>query len=147
MESFHQTLSFLEEHNADYQERVRVHLDAGFSYPKATSMAFLDLNPEGELVDLSKPNNILGFQYLKSARRQYSSMELFTVARKSAGYHDEQFTSDSIASATSIRKALFQGMERLNAFANMFRKLHIKVYFTIKKSLADFINGNNTGLS
>ncbi|MDM5226337.1 nucleotidyltransferase [Cytobacillus sp. NJ13] len=109
MESFHQTLSFLEEHNADYQERVRVHLDAGFSYPKATSMAFLDLNPEGELVDLSKPNNILGFQYLKSARRQYSSMELFTVARKSAGYHDEQFTSDSIASATSIRKALFSG--------------------------------------
>ncbi|MCS0787340.1 nucleotidyltransferase [Cytobacillus firmus] len=107
MESFHQTLSFLEEHNSAYQERIRVHLDAGFSYPKATSMAFLDLNPEGELVDLSKPNNILGFQYLKSARRQYSSMELFTVARKSAGYHDEQFASDSIASATSIRKALF----------------------------------------
>ncbi|KON89207.1 hypothetical protein AF332_21965 [Sporosarcina globispora] len=107
MESFHQTLSFLEEHNPVYQERVRLHLDSGFSYPKATSMAFLDLRPEDELVDLSKPNNILGFQYLRAASTQKSSMKLFTIARKSAGYHDEQFSSDSIASATSIRKALF----------------------------------------
>jgi predicted nucleotidyltransferase len=109
IESFHRTLSFLETHQAAYQERVKVHLAAGFSYPKATSMAFLDLNPEDELVDLSKPNNILGFQYLNSARRINSSMQLFTVERKSAGYHDEQFASESIASATSIRKALFTG--------------------------------------
>ncbi|MCM3706166.1 MULTISPECIES: nucleotidyltransferase [Cytobacillus] len=107
MESFHQTLSFLGNHQTVYQEKLRVHLDAGVSYPKAASMAFLDLNPEDELVDLSKPNNILGFQYLNSARRINSSMQLFTVARKSAGYHDEQFSSESIASATSIRKTLF----------------------------------------
>lgn len=109
IESFHRTLSFLKKHRAPYQERVKVHLAGGVSYPKATSMAFLDLNPDEEMVDLSKPNNILGFQYLNSARRLNSSMQLFTVERKSAGYHDKQFASESIASATSIRKALFTG--------------------------------------
>ncbi|PWW27491.1 putative nucleotidyltransferase [Cytobacillus oceanisediminis] len=107
MNSFHRTLSFLEKQNDTYQNRVKFHLDEGCSYPKATSLAFSDIQPESNMVDLSKPNNILGFQYLKAARNQNASLKVLTVARKNAGYHDEQFSSDSIASATSIRKALF----------------------------------------
>ncbi len=58
-------------------------------------------------LDLAKPNNILGFQYIKAIKKQKSSMLPITVPRKNADYHDEDFTSETIASATSIRKALF----------------------------------------
>ncbi|GLB61207.1 nucleotidyltransferase [Cytobacillus sp. NCCP-133] len=115
MDRFHQALSFLESHNSEYQSRVKFHLEKGCSYPKATSLAFNDINPENDLIDLSKPNNILGFQYLKAASNQKSSMKFLTVERKSAGYHDEQFSSDSIASATSIRKALFSDIGEINS--------------------------------
>ncbi|WP_026581522.1 nucleotidyltransferase [Bacillus sp. J33] len=115
IDSFHQTLSFLEKQNDAYHSRVKFHLGKGFSYPKATSLAFGDLQPNGDLIDLSKPNNILGFQYLKAAKSQKASMKLLTVARKNAGYHDEQFSSDTIASATSIRKALFAGNGEIEA--------------------------------
>ncbi|MBT2687917.1 nucleotidyltransferase [Bacillus sp. ISL-47] len=107
MDSFHQTFSFLKKQNNTYQSRVKFHLHEGCSYPKAASLAFLDIQPESDMVDLSKPNNILGFQYLKAARYQNVSLKLLTVARKNAEYHDEQFSSDTIASATSIRKSLF----------------------------------------
>lgn len=105
--SFHHTLSFLKKNNKQYHNRVKFHLDKGNSYPKASSLAFFDLSPNEDMIDLSKPNNILGYHYLKAAQSQQAALKVLTISRRNADYHDEHFSSQSIASATSIRKALF----------------------------------------
>ena len=107
IDSFYETLSFLKNNDSRYQQQVKLHLEKGNSYPKASSLAFHDLHPDKSMIDLSKPNNILGYQYIKAAKEQNASIEALTVTRKNADYHDPHFASESIASATSIRKALF----------------------------------------
>ncbi|KOP81967.1 nucleotidyltransferase [Cytobacillus solani] len=107
MDSFNKTETFLKQHNETYQQQVKYFLEKGNSYPKATSLAYHTLSPANDLIDLSKPNNILGYQYIKAANAMQASIKIFTVTRKNANYHDPHFASETIASATSIRKALF----------------------------------------
>lgn len=107
IESFRNTLTFLRDNHNLYDSQVKYYLEQGNSYPKSTSMAFRALSPNEELLDMSLPNNILGFQYVRAVQDQNASILPLTVSRKNAGYHDPHFSSDNIASATSIRKALF----------------------------------------
>ncbi|MDN3014868.1 nucleotidyltransferase [Paenibacillus sp. BSR1-1] len=104
---FHQTVDFLEENQKILDENIKRFINTGVSYPKAMAMAFGHLTDSGRYLDLAKPNNILGFQYIKAIHNQKSSIRPLTVARKNADYHDEHFASETIASATSIRKAIF----------------------------------------
>ncbi len=106
IDSFQQTLLFLESNKEQYDKHVKRYIKEGNSYPKSSSLAFQEISPNQDLIDLSKPNNILGFQYITAAYNQQSQLKFFTVARKNANYHDQHFSSESIASATSIRKAL-----------------------------------------
>lgn len=106
MSAFYETYQFIEEHKQEYEELIGELMKTGVSYPVAIGEAFQQLHPEKEMVDLSKPNNILGYQYLVAARKINPAIELFTVKRKNANYHDEDFNHSAIASATSIRKAL-----------------------------------------
>ncbi|WP_313804142.1 nucleotidyltransferase [Cytobacillus sp.] len=105
--SFYKTITFLQAHNELYQQKIKYFIEKGNSYPKATSLAYQTLSPDHDLIDLSKPNNILGYQYIKAANAMHAPLKIFTVTRKNANYHDPHFASDTIASATSIRKALF----------------------------------------
>lgn len=60
---------------------------------------------------LNSPNNQLGFAYAKEIVRQGLDKEiiLFPIERKDAGYYETSFESNkNIASATAIRKALFE---------------------------------------
>lgn len=101
------TNDFLEESKGDYEELIRNYTKTGVSYPKALTLAFKHLDNKQELLDLTLPNNILGFHYVNAIHKQGSKMKALTIKRSSAGYHDEHFHSSTIASATSIRKALF----------------------------------------
>lgn len=114
IEEFHQTLSFLNERNELYQQRIKFHMDKGVSYPTATSSAFKDLSPTEKIINLAKPNNILGYQYIKAIKELSVPMEAITITRKNADYHDEHFSSETIASATSIRKSLFSDNGEIN---------------------------------
>ncbi|CAM3695332.1 nucleotidyltransferase [Mesobacillus zeae] len=116
--AFIRTLDFLEEKDTAYQHNIKAHLSTGVSYPKAASLSFKELQPGENLVDLSLPNNILGLQYIRAIRSQTSRMKPVTITRKNAGYHDEHFSSESIASATSIRKAIQEGqsVEQVNKY-------------------------------
>lgn len=105
--AFKHTINFLNSNHDKYQSRIKLHMEQGVSYPKALSSAFNDLRPSESLIDLSKPNNILGFQYVKAIKDQFLQMKPLTIPRTNADYHDEEFSSETIASATSIRKALF----------------------------------------
>jgi predicted nucleotidyltransferase len=105
--SFFRTIDFLEEHKKQYDENIHNFMKTGVSYPKALSLSFQQLADSNQLLDLAKPNNILGFQYVKAVRQQKSAVKPITIPRKNADYHDEHFASETIASATSIRKTLF----------------------------------------
>lgn len=105
--AFHDTYDFLVQHHSEFQANINQYMQNGVSYPKAQALSFQDLVPHTNMVDLSEPNNILGYQYLKAAKNLDANVQMLTVPRKSAGYHDEHFASSTIASATSIRTALF----------------------------------------
>lgn len=109
---FHRTMDYLEKHQIVYRERLKENLAKGVSYPKAASAAFQAVQAEeGGLIDLSQPNNILGYHYVQSARELKSPMQVMTISRKKAGYHEPDIVDAHIASATAIRKALFERSE------------------------------------
>lgn len=59
-------------------------------------------------LDLTQPNNMLGFAYAKVLKESNSSIKIETVRRKSSHYHDQEIEAgNEIASATAIRKLLF----------------------------------------
>ncbi|WP_408010873.1 nucleotidyltransferase [Pseudalkalibacillus sp. A8] len=108
IDPFINTVHFLNEKEKEYNDWIQKHVQSGVSYPMAASLAFSELSgrPE-ETVDLTKPNNILGYHYVNSIRQIGSTMKINTVQRTGAGYHDEGHGTDKIASATGIRKILF----------------------------------------
>lgn len=104
---FLQTIDYLEIQHQSYNENIKQYIETGVSYPKALSLAFQQLPDSEKYLDLAKPNNILGLEYIKAIKHQKCALTPMTIPRKNANYHDEDFSSATIASATSIRKAIF----------------------------------------
>ena len=77
-----------------YQTALKEALDQGRSPAKASSEAFGSLYPD---FDLTLPNNILAYHYAKAA----TSIELHTIRRLGAGYHDPSVSD--VMSATGVR--------------------------------------------
>ncbi|MCQ6273983.1 nucleotidyltransferase [Bacillus sp. V3B] len=142
IEDFHHTYHFLENHQLQYNQAIRQYIDQGHSYPKALSLAFQSLEPRKNIIDLSMPNNILGFQYVKAAEKQQSSLKMVTITRKSAHYHDEHFTSATIASATSIRKALFSKNNDIATIQSYVADHTYKLLLQYKKNYGIFHDWN-----
>lgn len=89
----------------NYQETLKKYLDSGLSYPTASAKAIQSIAPSDLKIDLTKPNNILGFSYVKRVLKDNLPIDLLTIKRIDSDYHDDKITG-SIASATSIRKQL-----------------------------------------
>lgn len=111
IEPFRNTLDLLEDEETGYEAEVRRLVKTGISYPSALSRAYrliADAAPDtGPLADLTKPNNILGFHYMKAARSIDPGMTAFTIGRTGTGYHDLGADPESgIMSATAIREAV-----------------------------------------
>jgi predicted nucleotidyltransferase len=138
IDAFEDTYLFMQKNDDLFQQRVREHSQMGVSYPKALSLAFQDLGANDRMIDLSKPNNILGFQYLKAAKRLGRHVQILTVTRKNAGYHDEDFSSETIASATSIRKALFSENGELDEIQRFVPISTYEQLVEYKRALGDF---------
>lgn len=111
--SFEHTYNLLSSKKLEYNEAISQFVKQGISYPKALNEAYKSISRYSEepLVDLSKPNNILGFHYLEAARQLNSPIQPATIQRVVANYHDDARETESIASATGIRKVLFEEKE------------------------------------
>ncbi|WP_424577843.1 nucleotidyltransferase [Bacillus cereus] len=107
IENFYNTISIQKNEEETFNCLVKQFMDAGNSYAKATSDAFSHILTSEKNIDMSQPNNILGFQYMKAILSQNSSIQAQTIKRFASHYHDEAFNDQHIASATSIRKQLF----------------------------------------
>lgn len=114
IELFQATLTFLEEHKEVFERTIKNYMVEGVSYPAAISAAYTKLRPSDAVLDLSRPNNILGIEYIRAIKKLRAPINAITIERSSADYHDETFSSESIASATSIRKKIFSAEEGLD---------------------------------
>lgn len=119
IEPFLKSRQLLNKENLAYQQKIHEMVQSGISYPKAMNEAYHDVTGGQEgFADLTKPNNILGYHYIEAAERISSSMQPLTIQRIGANYHDPITEGLSIASATGIRKAFFQGgsLEELSSY-------------------------------
>ncbi|MFS0574363.1 nucleotidyltransferase [Sporosarcina sp. 179-K 3D1 HS] len=118
IEPFERALDLIQQAGQDYEQTVKDTVQQGVSYPRALNEAYRKtvraFAPDEPIVDLTKPNNILGFQYMEAARKLGSSMNAVTIPRIVAGYYDDAIEGNPIASATGIRKSFFE-MEALDA--------------------------------
>lgn len=92
-----------------FRETLQQELSTGQSYPSAYSRALHKIIPDNMIQPdlISKPNNILAIYYLIALLHFKSKIKPYTIKREKADYHDQAFSDQQIASATSIRKALF----------------------------------------
>ncbi len=75
---------------------IRRGLDSGYSYPKARSVAFLEITGSPDLSNyLQSPNNTLAVEYVKAALQMNSPLAFHTVQRLGMGYHETGETSAS----------------------------------------------------
>ena len=96
----------LKKHDGPYQAHVRALLQKGLSYPQANALALKHIGLTDGRLDLSKPNNILGFSYVQTILDEQLPIEPMTIQRIKSEFHDQSISGD-ITSATSIRQALF----------------------------------------
>lgn len=120
LEAFQQTYNLLLTNNEDYNTAIAAFMKKGLSYPKALNESYREIskNTDVRLVDLSKPNNILGYHYIQAANQLNSQIQPQTIQRIVANYHDDVSNIETIASATGIRKLLFEGqkLEEVKAY-------------------------------
>ncbi|WCK53019.1 nucleotidyltransferase [Aneurinibacillus sp. Ricciae_BoGa-3] len=94
-----------------FKDKIRQALDSGVSYPTAYGLAVNDFAASQGLspgVNVSEPNNILGLGYCVALERLKSPIVPATIQRTKAGYHQSHITDNRIASATALRKLIFE---------------------------------------
>jgi len=106
-------------------EKLKEFIKNGEYYPKAVSNAVADVLGSEYSQLLSKPNNTLAIEYIKSLKHTGIS----PVAIKRVGAeHDSSITTQNIASATHIRSLIFD-----NKSYNQFTDMNITNHADISK--------------
>lgn len=139
IEPFTNTYDVITSQQQNYQKLIKQYMKLGFSYPKSLNQAYAEITKDNnlQLVDLSKPNNILGYHYVEAANQINARMKPFTIQRIIANYHDEVDESQSIASATGIRKAIFEEGS-IDALANFMPQTSLDLLLKWKESVGVF---------
>ncbi|WP_010631044.1 nucleotidyltransferase [Sporolactobacillus vineae] len=112
IEPFQNTFRLIRQHREDYRAHLMDALKNGISYPNAHAAAYRSLAAQSankDLLDLTQPNNSLGYHYLRAIEQRGGRIIPVTIGRKDAGHNDPELCKTGrIASATSIRDALRQ---------------------------------------
>ena len=94
-----------------YKVLLNDYLKSGLSFPKARQQALIQYNENHHIISpsliqsIQTPNNILGIEYIKALNRLKSTIEVTTIQRIGATYHNED-SQVAIPSASSIRRHL-----------------------------------------
>lgn len=95
---------------------IKPHLAQGLTFARARQLALEAQLGVKNAAPLLSPNNILGIEYLKAAKRQNFIPQYCAIARKGAP-HDSRFASGSFASASHLRENLkADGIAALRSF-------------------------------
>lgn len=111
IEPFLNSYHLIEDNRVAYNASIKEAVTSGISYPQALHTAYEQLQQQTQdsYIDLAQPNNILGFHYIEAAQQLASPIKPVTIQRIEAGYYDDINAQSHIASATGIRKAVFNG--------------------------------------
>lgn len=90
----------------EYSLLLKKYINDGNSFPTSYDLAIKDLSNTNEH---SKPNNILGVQYIKAIRKINSKINIKAIKRINKDYYSEFDAEGEIQSASALRKALFNG--------------------------------------
>ena len=104
----------------EFKDYLKKYLAEGDSFPKARQKALEQYADFGDGVIeeiMSKPNNLLGIEYIKALRKYSSKMQINTIKRMGQGYNEQGEYADGFASAASIRQMLLKGDKALEALA------------------------------
>ncbi|KNE20072.1 nucleotidyltransferase [Virgibacillus pantothenticus] len=88
-----------------YNHALKLNLNAGLAFPEASKNAYEQIGLAYR--NLTQPNNILGFSYVKTIYDYHLPIKPLTIQRSQSDYHDRTITG-SIASATSIRETMLK---------------------------------------
>lgn len=120
----------------EYKNMLSDNLKKGISFPKARESAILSYfeNKDEYKNILSRPNNILGIEYLK-ALRKYDSKIVPVVVKRFISEHNsleinENFDTASIASSTAVRELI-----RKQDFEKIKKMIPINSFKIIEKNL------------
>ncbi|OEH93936.1 nucleotidyltransferase [Bacillus solimangrovi] len=118
IEPFIETSRFLLENEQTISQRMKAALRSGVSFPSAASAAIEQVIDQPLPLDTHAPNNILGLSYVKAALELGSSIKPLTIKRTGAHYHDQDVTGH-IASATSIRRIIFEEGKSISTLSHV----------------------------
>lgn len=108
IQAFYDYSSLLLQEPLEFKRHIKQEIKEGKNYPTAFSNALKHSFPGLEHHDFFRqPNNMLGLQYVLALQKLNSPIQASTIKREKAGYNDTFFSDQHIASATSIRHALF----------------------------------------
>ena len=92
----------------EYNNLIKTYLNDGLSYPVACEKALINLTKIDTKI-ANSPNNILGIEYIKQAKKLNCNAKLIPIKRIGGGYNEDKFTPQ-FNSAKSIRLALSQNI-------------------------------------
>ncbi len=92
----------------EYNNLIKTYLNDGLSYPVTCEKALINLTKIDTKI-ANSPNNILGIEYIKQAKKLNCNAKLIPIKRIGGGYNEDKFTPQ-FNSAKSIRLALSQNI-------------------------------------
>ncbi len=141
VDNFNHLFHTINDQQTMYNDYVKSYLKKGLSYPTALSKSALHFKNNENDLDLSLPNNILGFHYVKAIHQQHSSIVPYTIKRTQAQYHDKIISDKSIASATSIRHLLIDNSVEIDQIKHVVPQStleHLQAYLKRYKHFQDW---------
>ena len=119
-EDFCRAADILLNESDQFRSVLKNALDSGESYIKSYEKAFKACGGEPEF--LSKPNNILGLEYVKAIKAARSKIAAVPIKRVGGGYSDVELKFN-LSSATAIRKNIGSPLVKNNVPECVFKDL------------------------
>ena len=117
---------------AEYNTLIKYYMKSGISYPKANELAIQNMSKiDTNLINM--PNNILGIEYIKQAKKLNINAKLTSIKRIGNGYNEDSLDG-KFNSSKSIRVALDEGKTE-------FKQLKIPQY--VYEDLLNYHVDNN----
>lgn len=117
-EIFDKVSDLLSQEPHGYKVVLQSYLSSGLSFPaarEAAVKAVLSDQDEQILSEiLSNPNNTLGIEYMKALKQLGSRIQTVMIERQGDSFSSE-ITGEGFASATGIREAIVQALEKMKA--------------------------------
>lgn len=116
---------------------ISYNLKQGISFAKAREKSIIKYLNKEEIIEFSKPNNILAIEYLNSLSRLNSKIKPYTIVRNSSDFNDTNISKNTIfASATSIRSHIYN-KENISNLEKLIPENMLNIVYNVEPTFND----------